>query len=67
MRSSALVPRALLIALVTVVVLAAGWVVDEIYLDLGDQFSGSSVAAVHGERLLVGAIYDAGILDCRMR
>jgi hypothetical protein len=45
----------------------AGWVVDEIYLDLGDQFSGSSVAAVHGERLLVGAVYDAGILDCRMR
>jgi len=45
----------------------AGWVVDEIYLDLGDQFSGSSVAAVRGERLLVGAVYDAGILDCRMR
>ncbi len=44
-----------------------GWAVDEIYLDLGDQLSAASVAAVRGERLLVGAIYDARFLDCRMR
>jgi hypothetical protein len=44
-----------------------GWAVDEIYLDLGDQLSAASAAAVRGERLLVGAVYDARLLDCRMR
>jgi arylesterase/paraoxonase len=44
-----------------------GWAVDEIYLDLGDELSAASAAAVRGERLLVGAIYDARFLDCRMQ
>jgi arylesterase/paraoxonase len=41
--------------------------VEEIYLDDGTQISGSSVAAVRGDRLLVGQIFDNGFLDCVMR
>jgi arylesterase/paraoxonase len=39
--------------------------VSEVYLDLGDQLSASSVAAVRGNRLLIGGIFDARFLDCR--
>jgi arylesterase/paraoxonase len=37
----------------------------EVYLDEG-EFSGSSVAAVRGRRMLVGHIFDDGILDCTL-
>lgn len=40
--------------------------VDEIYLNRGDQISGVSVAARHGDRLLLGQIFGDGILDCRL-
>jgi arylesterase/paraoxonase len=40
--------------------------VDEIFLDDGNQLSGSSVAAVRGRRLLIGEIFDDGFLDCTM-
>ncbi len=40
--------------------------VEEVYLDDGNTFSGSSVAAVRGNRLLIGAIYDEGFLDCTL-
>jgi len=40
--------------------------VEEIFLSLGEDLSGSSVGSVHGDRLLVGAVLDEGILDCRM-
>jgi arylesterase/paraoxonase len=40
--------------------------VDEILLSLGGDLSGSSVASVQGDRLLVGSVMDDGILDCRM-
>jgi arylesterase/paraoxonase len=43
-----------------------GYSVEEVYLDLGDQISGSSVAAVRGDRLLIGAIHDPRFLDCRL-
>jgi arylesterase/paraoxonase len=42
-------------------------VVEEVLLSLGDDLSGSSVAAASGDRLLVGSVMDEGILDCRMR
>jgi len=42
------------------------YVVSEIYLGLGDQLSASSVAAVRGKRLLIGAIFDPRFLDCRL-
>jgi len=38
----------------------------EVLLDDGSLMSGSSVAAVRGKRLLVGQIFDDGILDCTM-
>lgn len=38
--------------------------VDEVYLDDGSTISGSSVAAVRGNRLLIGEIFDEGFLDC---
>jgi arylesterase/paraoxonase len=40
--------------------------VEEVLLSLGENLSGSSVAAVQGDRLLVGSVMDDGILDCRM-
>jgi arylesterase/paraoxonase len=41
--------------------------VEEVLLSLGEDLSGSSVGAVYGDRLLVGSVFDDGILDCRMR
>ena len=38
--------------------------VEEKYLDLGEQISGSSVAAIHKDRMLVGSVFDAKFLDC---
>ena len=40
--------------------------VEEVLLSLGEDLSGSSVAAVQGDRLLVGSVMDDGILDCRI-
>ncbi len=40
--------------------------VDEAYLNAGEQLSASSVAAVQGNRLLIGQIFDDGFLDCTM-
>ncbi len=40
--------------------------VEEVLLSLGEDLSGSSVAAVYGDRLVVGSVMDEGILDCRM-
>ncbi len=41
------------------------WAVDEVFLDLGDELSASSVAAVLGSRLLIGPVLDPRFLDCR--
>ena len=41
-------------------------VVDEVFLSLGADLSGSSVGAVYRDRLLVGSVLDDGILDCVM-
>ena len=40
--------------------------VNEVLLSLGEDLSGSSVAAVRGDRLLVGSVMDDGLLDCRI-
>jgi arylesterase/paraoxonase len=42
-----------------------GYKVEEVYLDTGEQISASTVAAVRGNRLLIGSIFDAKFLDCR--
>lgn len=38
----------------------------QIYLNLGDELSGASVAAVVGDRMLVGSVFEEKILDCRL-
>lgn len=38
--------------------------VEEVFLDTGERISGSSVAAVRGARLLIGAAMDSKFLDC---
>jgi arylesterase/paraoxonase len=40
--------------------------VEEVFLSLGADLSGSSVGAVWRDRLLIGAVFDAHLLDCRM-
>ncbi len=40
--------------------------VNEVLLDSGSLLSASSVGAVKGNRMLVGAVFDAKILDCTM-
>lgn len=40
--------------------------VEEVFLDRGDRLSGISVAARDGDRLLLGQIFNEGILDCTM-
>jgi arylesterase/paraoxonase len=42
-----------------------GYDVEEVYLDTGQQISASTVAAVRGNRLLIGSVFDAKFLDCR--
>jgi arylesterase/paraoxonase len=42
-----------------------GYDVEEVYLDTGEELSASSVAAVRGNRLLIGAVFDSKFLDCR--
>ena len=42
------------------------WAVEEVFLDAGETLSASSVAAVRGNRLLVGGIFEPRFLDCRL-
>lgn len=39
---------------------------DEVFLSDGSDLSGSSVAARHGDRLLIGSVFDPRFLDCRL-
>jgi len=45
---------------------AGGYDMEEIYLNTGEEISGSSVGAVHNNRMLIGAVFDPKILDCRL-
>jgi arylesterase/paraoxonase len=38
--------------------------VKEVYLNTGEALSASSVAAVYGNRMLIGAVFDDHFLDC---
>jgi arylesterase/paraoxonase len=42
-----------------------GYAIDEIYLNAGEEISGSSVGAVRNHRLLIGAVFDPKFLDCQ--
>ncbi len=39
----------------------------EVYLNLGQELSAASVAAVHGKRLLIGSVFENYFLDCTMK
>jgi arylesterase/paraoxonase len=43
-----------------------GYVVEEVFADRGEALSASSVAAVLGQRMLIGAVFDPKILDCHI-
>jgi len=45
---------------------AGSYEVDEVYADPGDEVAAASVAAVRGRRLVIGQIFDEGVLDCEM-
>jgi hypothetical protein len=40
--------------------------VDRLYLDLGDELSGSSVAASHKGELLIGSVFEERLLRCKL-
>ena len=42
-----------------------GFDIKEVYLNLGEEVSASSVAAVYKNRMLVGAVFDPKFLDCK--
>ena len=44
---------------------AGGFKINEIYLNLGEEISASSVAAVYGNRMLIGAVFDPKFMDCQ--
>ena len=41
-------------------------VVEEVFLSLGDDLSGSTTGAVWRDRLLIGAVFEDHFLDCRL-
>lgn len=41
--------------------------IDEVYLNRGDEISGSSVAAVYGNKLLIGSVFEEDFLLCDMQ
>ena len=43
-----------------------GYDVEEVFLSDGSDLSASSVAARHGDRLLLGGVFDLHLLDCTM-
>ena len=40
--------------------------VSEIYMNLGDEISASSVAAVSGNLMLIGSVFEEHILRCKL-
>ena len=43
-----------------------GYEVKEVFLNDGKEYSGSTVAAVLRDRMLIGSVFEPEILDCRM-
>jgi len=40
--------------------------IEEVYLNRGEELSGSSVGAVYRDRLIIGSVFEEKFLDCRM-
>ena len=43
----------------------SGYNIDEVYLNLGEELSGSTVAAVYDRTILIGSVFEAHFLDCK--
>jgi len=43
-----------------------GYDIKEVYLNNGEEISASSVAAVYKNRMLIGAVFDPKLLDCKL-
>ena len=43
----------------------SGYNIDEVYLNLGEELSGSTVAAVYGRTILIGSVFESYFLDCK--
>ena len=39
--------------------------IEEVYLNLGEELSGSTVAAVYDSTILIGSVFEAHFLDCK--
>ena len=39
--------------------------IEEVYPNLGEELSGSTVAAVYGRTILIGSVFEAHFLDCK--
>ncbi len=44
----------------------AGGSIEQVYIDLGEEISGLSVAALYGDQMILGQIFDDGILVCAL-
>ena len=40
--------------------------IEEVYLNAGQEISGSSVGAAYADRLLIGSVFESKLLDCRL-
>ncbi len=45
---------------------SGGFDIKEVYLNKGDELSAASVAAVRGQRMLIGSVFDPKFLDCQL-
>jgi len=45
---------------------AGGYDIKEVYLNNGEEISAASVAAVYKNRMLIGAVFDPKLLDCKL-
>ena len=39
--------------------------IEEVYLNIGEELSGSTVAAVYGRTILIGFVFEEHFLDCK--
>ena len=44
---------------------SSGYNIEEVYLNLGEELSGSTVAAVYGRTILIGSVFEEHFLDCK--
>ncbi len=45
----------------------SAWTVKDVYMNTGEEVSGSSVGAVYGKTMLIGSVYEGHILRCTLK